>query len=43
MKDSYVVGATIFTMTTTREWQSYEILGDPASILRQYLSVHPLR
>jgi hypothetical protein len=43
MKDPYVVGAAIFTMTTTREWQSYEILGDAASILNQYLSVHPVR
>jgi hypothetical protein len=43
MKDSYVVGAAIFTMTTTREWRSYEILGDAASILHQYLSVHPVR
>jgi hypothetical protein len=43
MKDSYVVGAAIFTMTTTREWRSYEILGDAATILQQYLSVHPLK
>lgn len=40
VKDDYVVGAAIFTMTTTCKWQSYEILGKPASILRQYLSVH---
>ena len=43
MKDDYVVGAAIFTMTTTRQWQSYEILGEAASILQQYLSVHPAR
>lgn len=43
MKDDYVVGAAIFTMTTTRQWQSYEILGEAASILQQYLSVHPIR
>jgi hypothetical protein len=43
MKDSYVVGAAIFTMTTTREWRSYEILGDAATILQQYLSVHPVK
>ena len=43
MKDDYLVGAAIFTMTTTRQWQSYEILGQAASILRQYLSVHPVR
>jgi len=43
MKDDYVVGAAIFTMTTTRQWQSYEILGEAAAILHQYLSVHPAR
>jgi len=43
MKDDYVVGAAIFTMTTTRDWRTYEILGQAASILRQYLSVHPVR
>ena len=43
MQDDYVVGAAIFTMTTTRQWQSYEILGQAASILQQYLSVHPVR
>jgi hypothetical protein len=41
--DSYVLGAAIFTMTTTRKWRTYEILGDAATILHQYLSVHPIR
>jgi hypothetical protein len=42
-EDDYVLGAAIFTMTTTRQWRSYEILGEAASILHQYLSVHPVR
>lgn len=42
MRDPYVVGAAVFTMTTTQEWQTYEILGEAASILRQYVSVHPI-
>jgi len=43
IRDSYVMGAAIFTMTSTRQWRSYELLGDAASILHQYLSVHPVR
>ncbi len=42
-QDDYVLGAAIFTMTTTSQWRSYEILGEAASILHQYLSVHPVR
>ena len=42
-QDEYVHGASIFAMTASREWESYEILGDAARILQQYLSVHPLR
>ena len=41
--DDYVVGATIFAMTAFEDWRSYEIKGDAARILQQYLSVHPLR
>jgi hypothetical protein len=41
--DAYVAGAAIFAMTAFQEWNSYQLLGDAASILRQYLSVHPPR
>ena len=41
--DDYVEGATIFAMTAFEEWGSYQLLGDAAMILQQYLSVHPLR
>jgi hypothetical protein len=39
--DSYVVGATVFAMTAWEEWGTYQLLGDAAVILQQYLSVHP--
>ena len=39
--DDYVVGATVFAMTAFEEWNSYQIQGEAASILQQYLSVHP--
>jgi hypothetical protein len=41
--DDYVVGATIFAMTAFQEWISYELRGEAAAILQQYLSVHPVR
>jgi hypothetical protein len=41
--DSYVRGATVFAMTAFQEWESYQLQGDAATILQQYLSVHPLR
>jgi hypothetical protein len=41
--DDYVVGGTVFAMTAFQEWESYQLLGDAATILQQYLSVHPLR
>jgi len=41
--DDYVVGATVFAMTAFQEWESYQLLGDAATILQQYLSVHPVR
>jgi hypothetical protein len=41
--DDYVVGATVFAMTAFDEWRSYEVKGEAAEILHQYLSVHPLR
>ena len=39
--DEYVRGAAIFAMTAFQEWESYQILGEAATILHQYLSVHP--
>lgn len=42
-RDEFVKGAAIFAAAVSRGWESYEILGEPAPILRQYLSVHPVR
>ncbi|HSJ55696.1 MAG TPA: hypothetical protein VLC95_00850 [Anaerolineae bacterium] len=39
--DSYVAGAAIFAMTAFEEWESYQIQGEAADILHQYISVHP--
>jgi len=39
--DDFVVGAAIFAITSAQEWYSYQLLGEAAAILRQYLSVHP--
>jgi len=41
--DDYVLGAAVFAMTGFDGWDSYELLGEPAAILQQYLSVHPVR
>lgn len=41
--DDFVHGASVFTMTAFTEWRSYELKGEAAEILQQYLSVHPLR
>jgi hypothetical protein len=41
--DSSVKGASIFAMTAFQEWESYQLLGEAAEILEQYLSVHPPR
>ena len=41
--DDYVEGATVFAMTAFQEWESYQLLGDAATILQQYLSVRPMR
>jgi hypothetical protein len=30
-------------MTAFEEWQSYQLQGEAATILQQYLSVHPSR
>ena len=39
--DNYVHGSAIFTMAGSREWRSYDLRGDAARVLQQYLSVHP--
>jgi hypothetical protein len=41
--DGYVLGATVFAMTAFEEWTSYQLQGEAAEILKQYLSVHPLQ
>ncbi len=41
--DDYVVGAAVFAMTASNEWESYQLLGEAATILQQYLSVRPPR
>ncbi len=41
--DDYVVGAAVFAMTAFEEWRSFELKGEAATILQQYLSVHPIR
>jgi hypothetical protein len=43
VKDDYVVGAAIFAINATEDWQSYDILGEAAAILERYLAVHPPR
>jgi hypothetical protein len=40
--DDYVQGAAIFAMTAFEEWDSYQLQGAAADILKQYLSVHPV-
>jgi hypothetical protein len=42
-KDDYVLGAAIYTLAGPSGWESFEIHGECADILRQYLSVHPQR
>ena len=41
MRDPYVVGAAIYALVVFGKWQSFEIVGECAEILRQYLAVHP--
>jgi hypothetical protein len=42
-QDDYVLGGAVFAMTAFQEWESYQLQGEAASILHQYLSVHPVR
>jgi hypothetical protein len=39
-QDDYVIGGCIFVMASSDGWQSYDIMGPPAAVLQQYLSVH---
>jgi hypothetical protein len=39
--DDYLQGAAVFAMTAFGEWDSYQLQGEAAAILQQYLSVHP--
>jgi hypothetical protein len=41
VQDDYVRGAAIYALVAPDGWQSYEIAGPAADILRQYLAVHP--
>lgn len=41
-QDDYLLGAAVFAMTAFQEWASYQLQGEAAGILQQYLSVHPL-
>ncbi len=42
-RDDYLKAASIYTLAGPTGWESYEIHGPVAEILRQYLSVHPQR
>lgn len=42
-RDDYLKAASIYTLAGPTGWESYEIHGPAAEILRQYLSVHPQR
>ena len=41
--DKYVLGAAIFVAGASPGWESFEILDAPEQILKQYISVHPVR
>ena len=41
VQDDYVKGAAIYALVAPVGWESYEIVGPAADILRQYLAVHP--
>jgi hypothetical protein len=40
-RDDYVRGAAVFTLAGPAGWESFEVQGLAAKILRQYISVHP--
>jgi hypothetical protein len=39
-QNDYVIGGCIYAMAGSADWESYDILGDAARVLRQYLQVH---
>ncbi|MCC6456742.1 MAG: hypothetical protein IT328_17440 [Caldilineaceae bacterium] len=39
-QNDYVIGGCIYAMAGSASWESYEILGDAARVLGQYLEVH---
>ena len=39
-QDDYVIGGCIFALAGSSGWHSYDILGQAARVLQQYLSVH---
>lgn len=39
-QNDYVIGGCIYAMAGSQDWESYDILGDAANVLRQYLQVH---
>ena len=43
MQDDYVKGAAVYALAAPPGWESFEIIGECANILRQYVSVHPRR
>ena len=43
VQDDYVRGSAIYALAGPTGWESYEIAGPVADILRQYLAVHPAR
>jgi hypothetical protein len=38
--NDYVIGGCIYAMAGSADWESYDILGDAARVLEQYLAVH---
>jgi hypothetical protein len=39
-QNDYVIGGCIYAMAGSADWESYDILGPAAMVLRQYLMVH---
>ncbi len=39
-QDDYVIGGCIYALAASQGWESYDILGPAAAVLKQYLSVH---
>jgi hypothetical protein len=39
-QNDYVIGGCIYAMAGSQDWESYDILGDAARVLEQYLQVH---